>query len=72
MSILPQDSCSVLTAAMDEESAAATEGKEVVNGNHAVPPGVAVEVLDGGKKKLSKECPEDLEKLLLKKEALGK
>lgn len=37
---------------------------EVANGNHVVPKGVAVEELDGGKKKLAKECPTDLRLLL--------
>mmetsp|Transcript_10460 Transcript_10460/g.14816 ORF Transcript_10460/g.14816 Transcript_10460/m.14816 type:complete len:278 (+) Transcript_10460:33-866(+) len=45
------------------------EGTEVAGGKHVVPTGVAVEELDGGKKKLSKECPPDL-KLLLQKKAL--
>jgi len=43
------------------------EGKDVAGGKHVVPPGVAVEELDGGKKKLSKECPQDLALLLQKK-----
>jgi hypothetical protein len=36
----------------------------VVKGNHVVPKGVAVEELDGDKKKLSEECPEALKELL--------
>eukprot|EP00568_Trieres_chinensis_P008695 CAMPEP_0183300278 /NCGR_PEP_ID=MMETSP0160_2-20130417/6757_1 /TAXON_ID=2839 ORGANISM="Odontella Sinensis, Strain Grunow 1884" /NCGR_SAMPLE_ID=MMETSP0160_2 /ASSEMBLY_ACC=CAM_ASM_000250 /LENGTH=276 /DNA_ID=CAMNT_0025462665 /DNA_START=68 /DNA_END=898 /DNA_ORIENTATION=- len=50
---------------MSDESS----GKEVAGGKHVVPEGVAVEELDGGKKKLSEECPEDLLSLLEKKGA---
>jgi hypothetical protein len=45
----------------------ANEGTEVAGGKYIVPPGVAVEELDGGKKKLSEKCPQDLEELLEKK-----
>jgi len=41
-----------------------SEGTQVAKGNHVVPKGVAVEELDGGKKKLSKTCPEDVKTLL--------
>lgn len=44
------------------------EGTEVAGGKHVVPDGVAVEELDGGKKKLSETCPEDLAALLEKKQ----
>ena len=37
---------------------------EVAGGKHVVPAGVAVEVLDGGKKKLSDECPPTVANLL--------
>eukprot|EP00565_Helicotheca_tamesis_P000467 CAMPEP_0185723390 /NCGR_PEP_ID=MMETSP1171-20130828/252_1 /TAXON_ID=374046 /ORGANISM="Helicotheca tamensis, Strain CCMP826" /LENGTH=286 /DNA_ID=CAMNT_0028391089 /DNA_START=58 /DNA_END=918 /DNA_ORIENTATION=+ len=46
-----------------------TSGTEVAKGNHVVPKGVAVEELDGGKNKLSKECPDDLQALLEKNDA---
>lgn len=36
----------------------------VAQGHHSVPNGVAVEELDGGKKKLSQKCPPELESLL--------
>eukprot|EP00538_Stauroneis_constricta_P002563 CAMPEP_0119546714 /NCGR_PEP_ID=MMETSP1352-20130426/1010_1 /TAXON_ID=265584 /ORGANISM="Stauroneis constricta, Strain CCMP1120" /LENGTH=279 /DNA_ID=CAMNT_0007591439 /DNA_START=11 /DNA_END=850 /DNA_ORIENTATION=+ len=40
------------------------EGTVVAKGRHVVPEGVAVEELDGGKKKLSEQCPPELKKLL--------
>mmetsp|Transcript_26584 Transcript_26584/g.58260 ORF Transcript_26584/g.58260 Transcript_26584/m.58260 type:complete len:279 (+) Transcript_26584:61-897(+) len=43
------------------------EGNTVAKGNHVVPPGVAVEELDGGKKKLRDECPPELNALLTSK-----
>jgi hypothetical protein len=43
------------------------EGTKVAKGKHVVPKGVAVEELDGGKKKLSEECPPDLKDLLTSK-----
>ena len=42
------------------------EGTTVAKGNHVVPPGVGVEELDGGKKKLVKECPQQLQDVLAK------
>lgn len=46
------------------------EGTEVAKGKHVVPNGVAVEELDGGKKKLSEECPAPLKELLSRKDGL--
>jgi len=37
---------------------------EISKGKHIVPNGVAIEELDGGKKKLLKECPVKLQELL--------
>lgn len=45
------------------------EGATVIaKGKHIVPNGVAVEELDGGKKKLLKECPKKLQEMLLAKD----
>jgi len=46
------------------ESSTMEEGTLVAKGKHVVPDGVAVEELDGGKKKLADECPVDLARLL--------
>uniref|UniRef100_A0A7R9ZM75 Uncharacterized protein n=1 Tax=Craspedostauros australis TaxID=1486917 RepID=A0A7R9ZM75_9STRA len=46
------------------------EGTEVAGGKHVVPEGVAVEELNGGKKKLSKKCPPALLTLLDHKDLL--
>lgn len=57
---------------VDEEgSELLEEGNEVAGGRHVVPNGVAVEELKnyGGAKKLKNECPEDVAKLLLEKDA---
>eukprot|EP00567_Pseudictyota_dubia_P009469 CAMPEP_0197441050 /NCGR_PEP_ID=MMETSP1175-20131217/7413_1 /TAXON_ID=1003142 /ORGANISM="Triceratium dubium, Strain CCMP147" /LENGTH=281 /DNA_ID=CAMNT_0042971273 /DNA_START=38 /DNA_END=883 /DNA_ORIENTATION=+ len=43
-------------------------GTAVAKGNFVVPEGVAVEELDGGKKKLSEECPPPLRELLESKD----
>lgn len=43
------------------------EGTEVARGKHVVPEGVAVEELDGGKKKLSDQCPPAVLDLLERK-----
>ena len=45
------------------------EGTVIGKNKHVVPPGVAVEELDGGKKKLSDQCPTSLARLLDKKGA---
>lgn len=47
------------------------EGTEVAKGNHVVPKGVAVEELDGGKKKLSEKCPPELKELLEEKDLVS-
>jgi len=47
------------------------EGTVVARGNHVVPKGVAVEELDGGKKKLADECPPELKELLERKNLLN-
>ncbi|GFH46020.1 hypothetical protein CTEN210_02494 [Chaetoceros tenuissimus] len=46
-----------------------TEGLEVIDGNHVVPPGVAVEELKNynGQKDLKDKCPEKVHELLLNK-----
>ena len=46
------------------------EGTAVAKGNHIVPKGVAVEELDGGKRKLAHQCPPDLEDLLLRTQCM--
>ena len=48
-----------------------TEGTQVAGGRHVVPEGVAVEELDGGKKKLSEQCPPELRKLLETKDLMA-
>ena len=45
-----------------------TEGTVVAGGKHTVPPGVAVEELDGGKRKLADECPDQVRDLLKRKD----
>lgn len=51
------------TEPLEEETLA--EGElEVYSGKHRVPSGVGVEELDGGKKKLSKECPQAVKEIL--------
>ena len=53
----------VETEPLEEETLA--EGElEVYDGKHTVPPGVGVEELDGGKKKLSRECPAEVKEIL--------
>jgi len=37
----------------------------IAKGNHVVPPGAAVEELDGGKKKLRGECPPELKRVAI-------
>ena len=51
------------TKPLEEEIIA--EGElEVYGGKHTVPSGVGVEELDGGKQKLSKECPAPVKEIL--------
>lgn len=43
----------------------------VADGKHTVPPGIAVEELDGGKKKLAEKCPPYVQELLESKGLMG-
>lgn len=55
------------TLPLDEHGfAVEEEGTPVAKGKHVVPKGVAVEELDGGKTKLSEECPAAVQDVLLK------
>lgn len=53
-----------------EDEIAAT-GTTILDGKHTVPKGVALEVLDGGAKKLSEQCPAEVQDILVHRDAVS-